>query len=140
MTTTTLPHAAMLAALIAVGGAGLALAQTNDADPHHPATSAQAAPPSDADDGTTGQSQGGMPGGSGMMPGGMMGRGMMMQPGMMPMRGHMMKIMFAVADADGDGALSFEEVTTIHKRMFDRVDADRNGKVTPEEMQAFMRE
>lgn len=56
------------------------------------------------------------------------------------MRGHMMKIMFAIADADGDGALSFEEVTAIHKRIFDEVDANKDGKVTPEEMQAFMRQ
>ncbi|MBP2445106.1 EF-hand domain-containing protein [Rhizobium leguminosarum] len=140
MTTIRLPHTAMLAALITFGGAGLALGQTNDADPHHPATSAQATPPSDADDGTTGQGQGAMPGGSGMMPDGMMGRGMMDGMPMMPMHGHMMKIMLAVADADGDGALSFEEVTAIHKRIFDSVDANKDGKVTPEEIQAFMRE
>ncbi|WP_087003627.1 EF-hand domain-containing protein [Rhizobium sullae] len=144
MTTTRLPKAVMLAALIAAGGTGLALAQTNVADPHHPATPAQAPPPSDADGGMTGQGQGAMPGGSGMMPGGMMGRNMMpsgMMGGMpmMAMRGHMMKIMFAVADADGDGALSFEEVTAIHKRIFDSVDANNDGKVTTEEMQAFMR-
>jgi Ca2+-binding EF-hand superfamily protein len=81
----------------------------------------------------------------GMMQGGMMGRGMMQQPGMMgsmpmmAMRGHMMKIMFAVADADGDGALSFEEVTAIHKRIFDSVDANNDGKVTTDELQAFIR-
>ena len=71
---------------------------------------------------------------------GMMGR-TMMQSGMpmMGMRGHMMKVMFAVADVDGDGALSFEEVTTIHKRIFDKMDADKDGKVTPEEVQAFIR-
>ncbi|MHC2301673.1 Ca2+-binding EF-hand superfamily protein [Rhizobium mongolense] len=56
------------------------------------------------------------------------------------MRGHMMKTMLAIADADGDGALSFEEVTAIHKRIFDKVDANKDGKVTPEEMQAFMRQ
>ena len=39
--------------------------------------------------------------------------------------GHAMKIMFAIADADGDGALSFEEVTVIHKRIFDKVDAQQ---------------
>lgn len=55
-------------------------------------------------------------------------------------RGHMMKIMFAITDADGDGALSFEEISTIHKRVFDRIDADKDGKVTPEEVQTFMRE
>ena len=70
----------------------------------------------------------------------------MMQPGMMGgmpmmgMRGHTMKIVFAIADVDGDGALSFEEVTTIHKRIFDKVDANKDGKVTPEEVQAFMQE
>ena len=86
-----------------------------------------------------------MPGGSGMMPDGMMGRSMMMPSGMMDgmpmmaMRGHMMKIMFAVADADGDGALSFEEVTAIHKRILDSVDANNDGKVTTDELQAFIR-
>jgi Ca2+-binding EF-hand superfamily protein len=48
--------------------------------------------------------------------------------------------MFAIADVDGDGALAFEEVTAILKRIFDKVDADKGGKVTPEEVQAFMRE
>lgn len=78
-----------------------------------------------------------------MMPG-MMGRNMVMPSGMMggmpmmAMRAHMMKFMFAIADADGDGALSFEEVTAIHKRIFDSVDANKDGKVTTEEIQAFM--
>ncbi|MBW0368038.1 EF-hand domain-containing protein [Ensifer adhaerens] len=84
------------------------------------------------------------PGYSEMMPGAMMeGRqhGMMvgrMRQGMM--QGHTLKIMFAVADNDGDGALSFEEVTAIHKRIFDKVDANKDGKVTPEEVQGFMRD
>jgi Ca2+-binding EF-hand superfamily protein len=52
----------------------------------------------------------------------------------------MMKIMFAIADTDGDGALSFQEVTAIHKRIFDAVDTNKDGKVTPEELQSFMRE
>ncbi|MBC2803700.1 hypothetical protein ELI13_09595 [Rhizobium ruizarguesonis] len=83
--------------------------------------------------------------GSEMMPG-MMGRNMMssgMSEGMRmmgPMRGHMMKIMFVIADSDGDGAISFEELTAIHKRVFDAVDANNDGKVTPEEMQAFMQD
>jgi hypothetical protein len=78
--------------------------------------------------------------------GGMAGRGMgsgTMDQGMMAMMGgsgHMRKVMFAIADANGDGGLSFEEVTTIHRRVFDRVDANKDGKVTPEEFQAFMRE
>jgi Ca2+-binding EF-hand superfamily protein len=53
------------------------------------------------------------------------------------MSGHMMKIMFAIADTNGDGALSFDEVTAIHKRIFGMIDANKDGKVTPEEMQAF---
>jgi hypothetical protein len=60
-------------------------------------------------------------------------------PMMGSMHGHMMKIMFAIADSNGDGALSFDEVTAIHKRIFDMIDANKDGKVTPEEMQAFMR-
>ncbi|WP_245489230.1 EF-hand domain-containing protein [Rhizobium ruizarguesonis] len=83
--------------------------------------------------------------GSEMMPG-MMGRNMMssgMSEGMRmmgPMHDHMMKIMFVIADSDGDGAISFEELTAIHKRVFDAVDANNDGKVTPEEMQSFMQD
>ncbi|CAN7508603.1 EF-hand domain-containing protein [Pararhizobium sp. LjRoot255] len=84
------------------------------------------------------EGQDAQPDASEMMPGAMTGgRHGGMRGG--AMRGHMMTIMFAVADVDGDGALSFEEVTTIHKRIFDKVDANKDGKVTTEEMQAFMR-
>jgi hypothetical protein len=116
----------MLALLGAVGAMGSASAQTKSPDP------AQSEAKPDAD-------------GSEMMPG-MMGRNMMpsgMYPGMRtmgPMRGHMVKIMFAIADSDGDGAISFEELTAIHKRVFNAVDANNDGKVTPEEMQAFMQD
>jgi len=58
----------------------------------------------------------------------------------MTMRGHMIKVMFAIADTDGDGALSFEEITAIHKRIFDKVDTNKDGKVTSEEMKAFMQD
>jgi len=54
------------------------------------------------------------------------------------MRGHMMKVMFAIADLDGDGALSFEEVTNIHQRIFNAIDADNDGRVTPEELRNWM--
>jgi Ca2+-binding EF-hand superfamily protein len=70
----------------------------------------------------------------------MMGPGMMGGMTMMGPRGHVMKIMFAIVDTNGDGALSFEEVAAIHKRIFDRVDANKGGKVTPEEVQIFIRE
>ncbi|THK39582.1 EF-hand domain-containing protein [Ensifer sp. MPMI2T] len=83
--------------------------------------------------------EGDQPGEEEMMGRGMMRRGMMGHMPMMAMRGHMMKIMFAIADADGDGSLSFDEVTAIHKRIFDKVDANKDGKVSTEEIQAFMR-
>ena len=142
MKLTTLSRAAALATMIATGMTAAAMAQTPAADPHHPGTTvAQAMPPS----GMMGQGQGAQAGQSTTPPaqsgamGGMMQPGMMGQ-GMMGMHGPMMKIMFAVADTNGDGALSFDEVTAIHKRIFDRIDANRDGKVTPEEIQAFFRE
>jgi hypothetical protein len=75
--------------------------------------------------------------GPGMMGPGMMGPGMM---GAMPAHGPMAKIVFAIADTDGDGALSFEEVTAIHRRIFESVDADGDGKVTPEEIASFLKD
>lgn len=119
-------HAAILAAVIAFSGADMALGQTS---------------PDMADGMAQGEGTGSC--GYGMMPHGMMGMNMM-RPGMMSgmpmmaMRGHMMQIMFAIADTNGDGALSFDEVMAIHKRIFDIVDANKDGKVTLEEMQAFM--
>lgn len=136
MTLNALLRAAALVAILATGATTGAAAQTTTADPHHPgATPAQATPA--APGGMAGQGQGMQPG---MMPPGMMGRGMMGGMPMMGTHGHTMKIMFAIADADGDGALSFEEVTAIHKRIFDSVDANKDAKVTAEELQAFMRE
>jgi hypothetical protein len=133
MTLNALLRAAALVAILATGATTGAAAQTTTADPHHPGvTPAQATPA--APGGMAGQGQGMQPGQPGMMSPGMMGRGMM------GMHGHTMKIMFAIADADSDGALSFEEVTAIHKRIFDSVDANNDTKVTAEELQAFMRE
>lgn len=140
MTSANLTRGVIVFAIIAIGSTSVVGAQTSDTDPHHSeANSGQATQTSD-DTGDAGQDQGTQFGQPGMMGRNMMHSGMM---GGMPMgatRGHMMKIMFAIADADGDGALSFEEVSTIHKRIFDKVDADKNAKVTPEEMRAFMRE
>ena len=98
-----------------------------------------------------GQSQesGNMMGGQSMMGGGMMGGGMcgMMGRGMggghmvshMQMRGPMMRMMFVMMDADGDGALSLEEVQAVHARIFKAIDVDKNGKVNLEEIQQFFR-
>jgi hypothetical protein len=109
-----------------------AAAQTTSADPHYPGTTVAQTPSS----GMTGP--GAQPGQPGMT-------GDMMQPGrmdrgMMGMHGPMMKVMFAIVDTNVDGALSFDEVTAVHKRIFDRIDAIKDGKVTPEEAQAFARE
>lgn len=51
--------------------------------------------------------------------------------------GGMMQIMFAVMDANGDGALSLEEIQEAHARIFAHVDADDDGKVTQDELGAF---
>lgn len=65
-----------------------------------------------------------------------------MHPGMMGVEMHeqMMKIVFALADADGNGGLSLDELATIQTRIFAAVDADANGNMTPEELEAFIRE
>jgi hypothetical protein len=130
-----LTSVAALATIVGVSAVGTT--QTaNAADPHY-TIMAQDTPPAE-------------PGQPGMIKPEMIGKDMMgegMRPGMtggMPMRGArghmMMKFMFAIADTDGDGALSFEEVMAIHKRIFDKVDANKDGKVTLEEVRAFMRE
>lgn len=140
MKSANLTRGVIVFAIIAIGSTSVVGAQTSDTDPHHPeANSGQATQMPDAN-GDAGQDQGTQFGQPGMTGRNMMHSGMMGGMPMGAMRGHMMKIMFAIADADGDGALSFEEVSTIHKRIFDKVDADKNAKVTPEEMRAFMRE
>ncbi|MFL5258932.1 MAG: EF-hand domain-containing protein [Hyphomicrobiales bacterium] len=98
------------------------------------------------------------------MPGDMMSQSMMGCPGMgsqdmMGMRSHMMRMMsrgsgagrwghhrgfglrmmVILMDTDGDGALSLEEVQSAHARIFKAVDANKDGKVTVEEMQQFFR-
>ena len=63
--------------------------------------------------------------------GGMMGHGMM---------GHsvVMRIIFGLMDANGDGKLSLEEFQAAHERIFKAMDTDHDGTVTLEEMEAFM--
>jgi hypothetical protein len=48
-----------------------------------------------------------------------------------------MKVMLAVMDSDGDGALSLEEIRTVQARVFDAVDDDGDGRVTMEEIRFF---
>jgi hypothetical protein len=77
--------------------------------------------------------------GQGMMGHGMMGRGMMGR-GMMGFADtRAMRIAFILMDADGDGSLSVEEFRTGHDRIFKGLDANKDGRLTMEEIGAFMR-
>jgi hypothetical protein len=81
-------------------------------------------------EGASTMGQGGMMGG-GMMRGGMMGRGAMGPP-------VMMRMIFSLMDADGDGAISLQEFQAAHERIFRGMDSNKDGRLTQEEMQAFM--
>ena len=66
----------------------------------------------------------------------MKGRGMMGADAMGPPI--MFRMMFAIMDADGDGAISLAEFQAAHERIFKAIDSNKDGKLTLEEMQAFM--
>ena len=66
------------------------------------------------------------------MGGGMMEHGYGHQP-------MMMRIIFSLMDADGDGKLTLQEFQAAHERIFKAMDTDHDGTVTLEEMQNFMR-
>ena len=86
-------------------------------------------------EGTNTMGQGGMMG-HGMMGGHMMGRGMMGGSAMGPP--FMMRMMFALMDADSDGTISLQEFQAAHERIFKAMDTNKDGKLTLEEMQAFI--
>ena len=71
-----------------------------------------------------------------------MGQGRMMGHGMMGGTAmgspFMMRMMFALMDADGDGTISLQEFQAAHERIFKAMDSNKDGKLTLEEMQAFI--
>ena len=75
--------------------------------------------------------------GHGSMMGHMMGHGMM-RGDMMGPPPFMMRMMFALMDADGDGTISLQEFQAAHERIFKAMDSNKDGKLTLEEMQAFI--
>ena len=52
--------------------------------------------------------------------------------------GMMMRMAFILMDADGDGALSLEEFRAGHDRIFKGLDANKDGRLSFDEMQSFM--
>ena len=74
-------------------------------------------------------------------------RGMMMQRGFghhgffqgrRVMHAAIMRIIFGMIDANGDGKLSLEEWQAAQERIFKAMDTDHDGTVSFEELQAFM--
>ncbi|MER8384927.1 EF-hand domain-containing protein [Mesorhizobium sp. M0166] len=53
------------------------------------------------------------------------------------MHGARMRMMFAIVDADGDGALSQSEVQDFVGRIFNAVDEDGDGSVDMQEIRSF---
>jgi EF hand/EF-hand domain pair len=133
MTMATRVQVTALTTLLVAGSLSGAGAQTSTGPVNTPDQGAQPGQPGmmgrDMMSGLRGVGRGGMCGMMGHMMGGM-NRGMMDD-------GLRMRMMFAIADTDGDGSLSFDEVTAIHKRIFNAVDANKDGKVTPEELRKF---
>jgi hypothetical protein len=87
------------------------------------------------------QTEQGGPGAGGMMGRGMTGRGMgqgRMMRGMRGRGGMPLRIIFALMDTDGDGTISLQEWQAAHERIFKAMDANKDGRLTMDEIRAFM--
>ncbi len=144
-----------VAFVLAFGTAARAQEDPNSHSAHHPdQQQSEQQPGSQTKPGSAGP--GGMMGQGGMMgPGGMMGAGGMMGPGgMMSQRGMMarqmgqpgvmapnvmIRVIFALTDSDGDGTISLTEFQAAHEKIFKAMDANKDGRLTLEEMQNFIR-
>ena len=122
-----------ISALILAYGTLGAMAQDRTTA-QHPQQQIQSHPMGHEEQAATGQ--GDTPAGHGAMEGHMMGRAMMGGDGMVAP--FMMRMMFALMDADGDGTVSLQEFQTAHERIFKAMDSNKDGKLTPEEIQSFV--
>jgi hypothetical protein len=50
----------------------------------------------------------------------------------------MMRMIFALMDTDGDGAISLQEFQNAHERIFKAMDSNKDGRLTLEELETFM--
>lgn len=62
------------------------------------------------------------------------GNGSAMGPGM---HEAVLRLMFILVDADGDGAFSSAELAAVQERIFNAADTDHDDRVTLEELTAF---
>jgi hypothetical protein len=49
----------------------------------------------------------------------------------------LMRMIFSLMDADGDGSISLQEFQAAHERIFKGIDQNKDGRVTMEEMRNF---
>jgi len=50
----------------------------------------------------------------------------------------MMRMIFTLMDSDGDGTVSLQEFQAAHERIFKGMDANKDGRLTLEEILTFM--